>query len=171
MHPPRTRRTAVRAALVALTAVFAVLAAAAPASAATQFSAWDVGEDGCTNFVVEGAADWSVMGIPEQPPVKLTGKTYTYVDGWVCLPIVNQERHVEFIGYDRDGKAVAELRIPVSTAAFPGSAAFEEHLAGPFGTAIEYLTVAVCVTQPDTGSGNVRDCGETQYVYQQPIHG
>lgn len=170
MHPPQHAvRNTVRAALVVLTALFAILAAAGPASAApTSFSAWDRGEDGCTVFTTAGEADWSVLGIPEMPPVKLTGKTYTYADGQICLPVVPRDRHVEFIGYDRDGKPVAELTVPVST---DGGSSYTEYLTGPYGTQIEYLTVAVCVTPSELGSGAVRDCGETRVVHRQPVRG
>lgn len=170
MHPPQhTVRNAVRAALVALTALFAILTAASPAAAApTSFGAWDRGEDGCTVFETAGEADWFVNSIPEMPPVKLTGKTYTYADGQMCLPVVPRDRHVEFIGYDRDGKPIAELTVPVSV---DGGSAYTEYLVGPYGTRIAYLTVAVCVTQPATGSGAVRDCGETRVVYPQPARG
>ncbi|GAA2131713.1 hypothetical protein [Glycomyces algeriensis] len=170
MHPPQHAvRNAVRAASVVLAALFTILAAATPASAApTSFSASDRGEDGCTVFETAGQADWSVNSIPEMPPVELTGKTYTYADGHMCLPVVPRDRHVEFIGYDRYGKPIAELAVPVSV---DGGSEYTEYLVGPYGTRIAYVTVAVCVTQPATGSGAVRDCGATQVVYPQPARG
>lgn len=169
MHPPHTLRNTVRAALVVLTALFAVLAAATPASAApSRFGAWDEGEDGCTVLETTGEADWFVNSIPEMPPVKLTGKAYTYAEGGICLPVVPRDRHVEFIGYDRYDRPIAELAIPIAN---DGGSDYLEYLVGPYGTRIEYLTVAVCVTPPDTGSGAVRDCGETRFVYPQPVRG
>jgi hypothetical protein len=79
----------------------------------------------------------------------------------VCLPVIPQERHIEFIGYDR---AVAVTRVPIS---MDGATEYSTYLTPAFGSAIEFLTVAVCVTPTNTGSG-FQDCGKETLVYPQP---
>lgn len=164
MHPPNTLRNALRTASAVLTGVLAAFAIATPASAAPiGFSASDKGEDLCTVFETAGEADWFVMSIPEQPHVRLTGKTYTYIEGGPCLAVVPKDRHVQFTGFDRDGKPVAELAIPIPTGE---ATAYDTSIVPANGTSIAYLAVAVCVSGPVIGKD--LDCGETQYVYPEP---
>jgi hypothetical protein len=151
MHPTRTLRTAVRTALVVLTALLAVFAAANPASAAAPvgFATEALGEDQCTLYSTAGEADWAEFGV--EPTVNVTGKAWTsfFRDGRICLGVEPSARHLEFVAYDKDAPVDVEyLAMPERDTGFEYAFA----LTADETASIDYLTVAVCRTEPSTGT-------------------
>ncbi|MEV3935879.1 hypothetical protein AB0K52_07865 [Glycomyces sp. NPDC049804] len=151
MHPTRTRRTAVRTALVVLTAVLAVFAAAAPASAGAPigFATEALGEDYCTLYSTAGEAEWAEIGV--EPTVNVTGKAWTsfHRDGRICLGVEPHDRHLEVVAYDKDAPVDVEY-VPMPERDNGIEYAFA--LTADETASIDYLTVAVCRTEPVTGT-------------------
>ena len=151
MHPPKhTVRNAVRAALVALTSLFAVLAAANPASAGAPvgFATEALGEDYCTLYATAGEAEWADIAV--RPTVNVTGKAWTaFRDGRICLGVEPFDRHLEFIAYDKDAPVdVERIEMPERGKAFDYAFA----LTVDETASIDYLTVALCRTDPVIGN-------------------
>lgn len=162
MHPPQKLRNAVRTALVGLTALFAVLAAAAPASAAPiPYSTSALGEDYCTFYETAGDAEWAEIGF--EPTVSFSGKAATTLlrDGRVCLGVEPRARHLEFIAYEKDAP-VDVHRIPVP--ARDTGYSYEFELSAAETRSIDYVTVAICLSEPTTGAPS-KHCEGTVALY------
>lgn len=145
-----------RGALALAAGVLLALAAAAPAAAApVPFAVSDTGEDYCTFYEASGEAEWPDIVI--QPTVAVTGKASTTVaDDRPCLDVVPFPRHVQFTAYDGAGPVDAHREaLPNTESGF--DYAFE--LTADETRAIEYVTVAVCVTD-DLGGQPFEDCTE-----------
>jgi uncharacterized membrane protein HdeD (DUF308 family) len=135
--------------------LFAIAAASPAAAAPIPFTVDDLGEDGCTHYEASGTAEWPDMGV--QPTVAFEGKASTTVaDDRPCLDVVPFPRHVRFTAHSHDWP-VDEHREKLSDTASSFEFAFE--LNAEAGVSIDYVTVAVCLTD-DLGSGPTEICGE-----------
>jgi hypothetical protein len=147
--------TLLRIALAITAGLLFAFAAATPASAGpTQFTVVDVGEDICTHYESTGTADWPDIVVA--PTVEIEGVATTYLEGSPCLDVVPQDRHIEFLAYDR--KDVVDARsIPLSGREDKFEYAFA--LRTSEDRAITHVTVAICITDSDIGIP-VHDCTE-----------
>lgn len=165
MHPPQKLRNAVRTALVVLTALFAVLAAAGPASAApVPYGTSALGEDYCTFYETAGDAEWAEIAV--EPTVSFSGKATTtfFRDGRICLGVEPRARHLEFVAYEKN-TPVDVHRIPVPARDSGYAYAFE--LSTVETGSIDYVTVAICRTEPTTGAPGTpsQHCAGTISLY------
>ncbi|THV27098.1 cellulose binding domain-containing protein [Glycomyces paridis] len=131
------------------------------------FTAFDLGEDGCTYFGTNGQALWAAthQGI-EDYRVAITGHTSIAVPGadpaepMPCLPVVPADRQVEFTLFD-DGVQVGEHIVPIDMGDPSAEFAFEFTTEG----AAERLDVAVCQERRADGSTWSGRCGDTTTIY------
>ncbi|MCD0444697.1 hypothetical protein LO763_13800 [Glycomyces sp. A-F 0318] len=145
-----------RGAIALVAGVLFALAAAAPAAAApVPFTVSDTGEDYCTFYEATGEAEWPDFVV--QPTVAITGKASTTIaDDRPCLDVVPFPRHVRFTAHSHDWP-VAEHRVALPDT--ESSFAFDFELNAEAGASIDYVTVAVCLTD-DLGTGPVEVCDE-----------
>ncbi|WP_030159284.1 hypothetical protein [Glycomyces sp. NRRL B-16210] len=158
MHrPPSPLRVAV--AIVA--GVLFAFAAASPASAAaSQFEVKDLGEDLCTEYYSAGEAEWPRIIVV--PTVDVVGKaTTTKHYDRPCLRVEPRTRHLEFIAFSRD-QAVDFHRQPLSNQ--ESSFEYRFTLSAAVTEPIEYVTVAICIDEPDIGLPD-RQCTEPVVLF------
>jgi hypothetical protein len=145
-----------RGALALAAGVLFALAPAAPAAAApVPFTVDDTGEDLCTAYEATGTAEWPDIVL--HPTVAFEGKASTTIaDDRPCLGVVPFPRHVRFTAHSHDWP-VDEHReaLPDTESSF----AFAFELNAEAGVSIDYVTVAVCLTD-DLGSGPTEICDE-----------
>ncbi|MFG3340248.1 hypothetical protein [Glycomyces sp. NPDC048151] len=152
MHPPRTRRNAVRTALVVLTALFTLLMAGIPAAAAPiGYETEALAEDYCTLYSTAGDAAWAEIAV--EPTVSFSGKAWTtfFMDGRPCLHVEPQPRHLEFVAYDVKGVPldIERMAVPHRDASYE----YAFSLVADETTSIAFVSVGVCRTEPVTGNG------------------